>query len=69
MEDDFFVLFPDFFLVERDEDVFPFFLDAAEESENGISMVSAKIQISHTDLTCLNIISLIYRISMQGGKW
>jgi len=68
-EDDFLELFPDFFFTEREEEDFPFFLEAAEESVTGISMVIANNQMSHTYLKYLRIFSLNYRISMQGGKW
>lgn len=68
-EEDFLEPFPDFFFTEREEEDFPFFLYAAEESVTGISIVIANNQMSHTYLKCLRIFSLNYRISMQGGKW
>ncbi|MEY5130155.1 MAG: hypothetical protein RL734_222 [Bacteroidota bacterium] len=55
--------------MEREEEDFPFFLDAAEVSVTGISMEIANNQMSHTYLKCFRIFSLNYRISMQGGKW
>lgn len=62
-------LFPDFFFVEREDEDLPFFLEAADESEKGISIVNANIQMSQTFLLFLNIYSLNYQISMQGGNW